>query len=154
MKKNFIQSFIAFFLYVFAANTGYCEIRIPFNDNWKFQLGDRPNGNIVPTFDGIFDLTAEDCEIIGIDNGNQYDPDGVKYSSFSRGSFHNGKAGQAEITVHLLNPGEWNVKIQAYSLTSRKMKKSRSRTPRICERKIFTLELKASAEALVARRRK
>ena len=91
-EKNFIQSYIAFFLYVFAANTGYCEIRIPFNDNWKFQLGDRPNGNIVPTFDGIFDLTAEDCEIIGIDNGNQYDPDGVKYSSFSRGSFHNGKA--------------------------------------------------------------
>ncbi len=34
------------------------------------------------------------------------------------------------------------------------MKKSRSRTPRICERKILTLELNASAEALVARRRK
>lgn len=34
------------------------------------------------------------------------------------------------------------------------MKKLRSRTPRICERNILTLELKASADALVARRRK
>lgn len=62
-------------------NVDYIELRVV----------DR-NGNIVPTFDGIFDLTAEDCEIVGIDNGNQYDPDGLKYSSSSRGSFHNGKA--------------------------------------------------------------
>ena len=42
-------------------------------------------------------------------------------------------------------------KTQVYSLTSRKMKKLRSRTPLMCERKIFTLELKSSAEAFGAR---
>ena len=55
--------------------------------------------------------------------------------------------------VHLLKRRQFNVKIQAYSLTSRKIKKLRSRTPLICEQKIFTLELNASADAFVARRR-
>ena len=61
---------------------------------------------------------------------------------------------QAVMPVHLLKRWQINVKIQAYSLTSRKIKKLQSRTPLICERKIFTLELNASAEAFVARRRK
>jgi len=43
--------------------------------------------------------------------------------------------------------GWWlNLNVQAYSMTSRKMKKTRSRTLRIWERKILILELKASAQ--------
>ncbi|MDE5684361.1 MAG: DUF4982 domain-containing protein, partial [Muribaculaceae bacterium] len=49
------------------------------------------HGTIVPKFDGSINLSTEGCEIVGIDNGNQYDPDGLKYTSFSKGSFHNGK---------------------------------------------------------------
>lgn len=67
-----------------------------------------------------------------------------------------GDPGRLELVASFFDTRDFDVqsrelKFQAYSLTSRKMKKSRSRTPRICERKIFTLELKASAEALVAR---
>ncbi len=61
---------------------------------------------------------------------------------------------QAFLPVHMLNRIGGSVKNQAYSLTSRKIKKFRSRTPLICARKILTLELKASADALVALRRK
>ncbi len=49
------------------------------------------NGNIVPDFAENADFSALGCEIAGVDNGNQYDPQGVKYSSKERGAFHKGR---------------------------------------------------------------
>lgn len=61
-------------------NVDYIELRVV----------DR-KGNLVPTFNGIVSLKSDNCEIIGIDNGNQYDPEGLKYTSVTRGSFFKGK---------------------------------------------------------------
>lgn len=49
------------------------------------------SGNIVPDFNGSADFLTDGCEIVGIDNGNQYDPQGLKYTSISTGAFHKGR---------------------------------------------------------------
>ncbi|MDE5682658.1 MAG: beta galactosidase jelly roll domain-containing protein, partial [Muribaculaceae bacterium] len=50
MKRLILQPFIAFFILVFAGNICYSEINIPFNDNWKFRIGDSPEYSS-PNFD-------------------------------------------------------------------------------------------------------
>jgi len=59
-------------------------------DYIELRVVDR-RGNIIPTFDGIAGFRTDNCEIIGIDNGNQYDPNGIKYTSVTKGHFYKGK---------------------------------------------------------------
>ncbi len=49
-------------------------------------------GHRIPTFSGSFVVSAENATILGIDNGNQYDPEGKKYTSLSEGNFYEGRA--------------------------------------------------------------
>lgn len=52
-------------------------------------------------------IEVDGAEVIGIDNGNQYDPEGLKYTSTSKGQLHEGrmifyvKKGQTDYTVRL-----------------------------------------------------
>lgn len=49
------------------------------------------HGVLVPDYCGTASFTASGSEILGIDNGNQHDPDGNKYRSKSTGNFFNGR---------------------------------------------------------------
>lgn len=49
-------------------------------------------GRRIPTYSGEFKAEITNGEIVGIDNGNQYDPEGKKYTSRKEGCFHEGRA--------------------------------------------------------------
>ncbi|MGN0201769.1 MAG: sugar-binding domain-containing protein [Candidatus Cryptobacteroides sp.] len=49
-------------------------------------------GRRIPTYSGNFTVEAAGGRVVGIDNGNQYDPEGKKYTSTTEGRFHEGRA--------------------------------------------------------------
>ena len=49
-------------------------------------------GRRIPEYSGTFTVNASGGRVIGIDNGCQYDPQGLKYTSTSDGVFHEGRA--------------------------------------------------------------
>lgn len=49
-------------------------------------------GRRIPEYAGAFTVNAIGGKVVGIDNGNQYDPQGKKYTSTTEGRFHEGRA--------------------------------------------------------------
>ena len=61
-----------------------------FYDCVEVRAVDR-NGVTVPSCNATASVTPSGCSVAGIDNGNQYDPEGRKYTSKSEGDFYKGR---------------------------------------------------------------
>ena len=70
-------------------------------------------GHRIPSYCGTAAISASGCRIVGIDNGNQHDPQGKKYTSASQGDFFEGRlrlyvdkttAGSVTVTIPGVKP--------------------------------------------------
>lgn len=65
-------------------------------------------GNRIAAYQGTASVSTQGCKVVGIDNGNQHDPQGEKYTSLSQGKFFEGRL---RLYVSKTTPGSVTVSV-------------------------------------------